>query len=91
MLTAGEWKRSKKNGRIVEDPNGKKIATAANTVPAVDAFDNARLIESSKDLLDLAKRSLEFTSQFSGTRIDKLTVELREVISRVEGGSDDNK
>jgi hypothetical protein len=45
------WKLSKKNGRVIVDSSGGKIATAATRPNAPEAWLNARLIAAAPEML----------------------------------------
>jgi hypothetical protein len=53
------WKQSKKNGRVVVDSNGDKIATAATRPSATEAWLNARLIAAAPEMLAALKTVLQ--------------------------------
>ena len=46
------WQRSVKNGRLVVDSSGHKIATAANRPNAPEAWENAKLMEAAPDMYE---------------------------------------
>lgn len=55
-MTEGEWSTRKSNGRIVEDANGEKVATASSSTIGPPAWINADAIASLPRILALCDR-----------------------------------
>lgn len=53
------WTKSKKNGRVIVDLSGDKIATAERQNNAPDAWKNAALIAAAPDLLEACKAAAD--------------------------------
>lgn len=80
-----QWKLSTKNGRVIVDANGDKIATAATRSNAPEAWVNARLIAAAPDLLAALDSAQSFVAEFSGPKSEKLNAQIAAAIAKAEG------
>jgi hypothetical protein len=80
-----QWKLSKKNGRVIVDSNGDKIATAATRPNAPEAWSNARLMAAAPEMMAALESARYFIAEFSGPKSESLKGKIAAAIAKTEG------